>query len=115
MFSWPRAHATMIQGNNRAIYTRKNKTRLKEDVNFPYKRHILSKIRRDLAKTRLIFSRINGPNIQNILKCKVFFYVLAVLSQLTWLIDLLHCPESISVRHTINILIIELIFAVGVF
>ena len=46
-------------------------------MNFPYKRHISSKIRRDLAKTRLIldemcsytesshliFSRINGPNI----------------------------------------------------
>ena len=34
----------------RAIYTRKNK----EDANFPYKRHISSKIRRGLAKTRLI-------------------------------------------------------------
>ena len=39
------------------------------------------------------------------------FYIVAVLSQLTWLIDLLHCPESISVGHTINISIIELIFA----
>ena len=29
-----------------------HKTRLKQDVNFPYKRHISSKIRRDLAKTR---------------------------------------------------------------
>ena len=33
---------------NRAIYTRKNKTRLKQDANFPYKRHISSKIRRVL-------------------------------------------------------------------
>ena len=40
--------------HNRAIYTRKNKTRLKKDANFPYKRHISSKIRRGLAKTRLI-------------------------------------------------------------
>ena len=40
--------------SNRAIYTRKNKTRLKYDANFPYKRHILSKIRRGLAKTRFI-------------------------------------------------------------
>ena len=39
---------------NRAIYTRKNKTRLKEDANFPYKRHNSSKIRRGLGKTRLI-------------------------------------------------------------
>ena len=38
--------------HNRAIYTRKNKTRLKKDANFPYKRHISSKIRRGLAKTR---------------------------------------------------------------
>ena len=43
------------------------------------------------------------------------FYILAVLSQLTWLIDLLHCPEFISVRHTINISIIELIFLVILF
>ena len=40
--------------HNRAIYTRKNKTRLQKDANFPYKRHISSKIRRGLAKTRLI-------------------------------------------------------------
>ena len=32
--------------SNRAIYTRKNKTRLKYDANFPYKR--------GLAKTRFI-------------------------------------------------------------
>ena len=31
-------------------------------MNFPYKRHISSKIRRSLAKTRRIFPRINGPN-----------------------------------------------------
>ena len=40
---------------------RKNKTRLKEDANFPYKRHISSKIRRDLAKTRLILEQPLTP------------------------------------------------------
>ena len=34
-----------------------HKTRLKQDANFPYKRHISSKIRRDLAKTRLILEQ----------------------------------------------------------
>ena len=33
--------------DNKRIYTRKNK-------NFPYKRHISFKIRRDLAKTHLV-------------------------------------------------------------
>ena len=37
----------------RAIYKKKNKTRLKLDANFLYKRHISSKIRRGLAKTLL--------------------------------------------------------------
>ena len=44
----------LVARNNRAIYTRKNKTRLTYDANFPYKRHISSKIRRGLDKTRLI-------------------------------------------------------------
>ena len=44
---------------NRAIYTRKitralHRSRLKQDAIFPYKWHISSKIRRGLAKTRLI-------------------------------------------------------------
>ena len=42
----------------RAIYTRKNKTRLMKDVNFQYKRHISSKIRRVLAKSRLILDEM---------------------------------------------------------
>ena len=46
----PRGRDTHI----RAIYTEKNKTRLKKDANFPYKWHISSKIRRGLAKTCLI-------------------------------------------------------------
>ena len=46
---------------NRAIYTRKNKTRFKQDANFPYKRHISSKIRRGLAKTRLILEQPLTP------------------------------------------------------
>ena len=37
------------------------KTLLKEDANFPYKRHILSKIRRNLAKTRLILEQPLTP------------------------------------------------------
>ena len=44
-------------GCNKAIYTRKNKTRLTEDANFPYKRYILSKIRRVLSKSRLILDK----------------------------------------------------------
>ena len=40
-----------IRGKIRRVL---HKTRLKEDANFPYKRHISSKIRRGLAKTRLI-------------------------------------------------------------
>ena len=39
-----------IRGKIRRVL---HKTRLK-DANFPYKRHISSKIRRGLAKTRLI-------------------------------------------------------------
>ena len=39
----------------------KNKTRLKKDANFPFKRHITSKIRRDLAKTRLILEQPLTP------------------------------------------------------
>ena len=45
---------TLIKLDNRAIYTRKNKTRLTLDANFLYKRHISSKIRCGLAKTHLI-------------------------------------------------------------
>ena len=37
------------------------KTRLKKDANFPYKRHISSNIRRDLAKTRLILEQSLTP------------------------------------------------------
>ena len=50
----PDIPSNMLNCVSRAIYTRKNKTRLKQDANFPYKRHISSKIRRGLAKTRLI-------------------------------------------------------------
>jgi len=38
-----------------------NKTRLKYDANFPFKRHILPKIRRDLAKKRLILEQPLTP------------------------------------------------------
>ena len=73
--------------NNRAIYTRKNKTRLKYDANCTIYtsmsyliRRVLAKprlildemcrlygkfasyLRRVLCKTRLIFPRLNGPN-----------------------------------------------------
>ena len=44
-----------------ANYTRKDKTRLTQDANFPYKRHISSKIRRDQAKTRLILEQPLTP------------------------------------------------------
>ena len=45
----------------RAIYRRKNKTRLKYDANFPYKQHIPPKIRRNLAKKRLILEQPLTP------------------------------------------------------
>ena len=56
-------------------------------MNFPYKWHISSKIRRDLAirkihvlfKTRLIFSRINGPNVQPKFKKTVRSFVTTLM------------------------------------
>ena len=57
-----------IRGKIRRVL---HKTRLKWDANFPYKRHISSKVRRGLVldktcsckwySSRLIFPRINGP------------------------------------------------------
>ena len=41
----------IIRGKIRRVL---HKTRLKYNANFPYKQHISSKIRRGLAKTRLI-------------------------------------------------------------
>ena len=54
-----------IRGKIRRVL---HKTRPKWDANFPYKRHISSKIRRDLVlcKTCLIFPRINGPIVLTI-------------------------------------------------
>ena len=57
----PDIPSNMLNCVSRAIYTRKNKTRLKQDANFPYKRHISSKIRRGLAKTRLILEQPLTP------------------------------------------------------
>ena len=53
-FVTPPVNFIKLTENNRAIYTKKNKTCLKWDANFPYKLHISSKVRRALAKPRLI-------------------------------------------------------------
>ena len=58
--TWNVILGPFIRGKIRRVL---HKTCLKLDANFPYKQHISSEIRRGLAKTRLIFARINGPNV----------------------------------------------------
>ena len=50
-------HGFNIREAIKAIYTRKNRKRVTWDANFPYKRHISSKIRLGSAKTRLILEQ----------------------------------------------------------
>ena len=62
-------HGSKVSGSPQSFLTEtvgsfirgEKETRLTEDANFPYKRHISSKIRRGLAKTRLVLEQPVTP------------------------------------------------------